>query len=495
MPRIRKTKIVATLGPSCDSAEVLRDLLSVSIDVFRINASHGNWTNHARQIAMARRMAGELGRHPAILLDLQGPKIRLGEFQGGLASLTVGSRFSITTEPKLGNASSASTSYATLAAEVAPGDRLVLADGAVELRAVATDGCRVTCTVLRGGTIRDHQGINLPGVKLSTPSLTPKDHADLDFGIDNAVDMVALSFVREAADVLQLRKLLDGKNVSLPVIAKIETAEACQNLDSIMQAADGLMVARGDLGVEVSLARVPALQKAIIEQTMRHGKFVVTATQMLESMIANPTPTRAEVSDVANAVYDGTDAVMLSSETAYGSYPVEAARVIDAVASEAEVSRVGTRIPSSLSGDDHGYAEIVADASCRAAEISKARGIVVFSTTGATAGLIACRRPRVPIFAIVPSDGIARRLAPVYGVDALAGLSFPSLATESANATLRIADDLLLRARKLEPGDTVVIVAGEPLGIPGSTNLMRLHRVAESGNLPELPELLSPLCR
>jgi pyruvate kinase len=469
---MRRTKIIATLGPACRSPEVIRQLLAVPVDVFRINASHGSHAGHQAQIDTVRRLSGELDCHPGILFDLQGPKIRLGSFEGGAATLNLGSRFTVMTEKAVGDAFHASTDYSNLPIDVTVGDRLLLADGAVELRVLETGPTSVVCRVTGGGTIRDHQGINLPNVKLSTPSLTDKDLCDAEFAAEHKVDFVALSFVRSAPDVFHLGQVLREKGWRGPIIAKIERPEACENLDSIIQAADGVMVARGDLGVEISLARVPALQKKILERSRRLGKFAVIATQMLESMTSSRAPTRAEVSDVANAVYDGADGLMLSAETATGSYPVESARMMASIASEAEGSATPLPVwssPSQYSSDD---AQIVADACCRAAQAQHIKAIVVFTTTGATARLIARCRPSVPIFAFAPTEDVVRSLSIVYGVKAFRGVE-----EGSTPAMIEATDEILMRSGFLALGNSVVVSVGEPFGKPGSTNQIRLHHV------------------
>jgi pyruvate kinase len=473
--KTRRTKIVVTLGPSCRPAEIIRQLVAMRVDVFRINASHGSHEEHARQIGIVRRLGSELGFFPGILLDLQGPKIRMGRFEGGSVLLRTGSRFTIRTNSGIGNSMSAFTSYADLAADIGPGDRILLADGNVELRALKIEESSVVCRVTSGGLVRDHQGINLPGVKISTPSLTAKDLIDLEFGLANHVDLVALSFVREASDVQHLRNILSERGKVLPIIAKIEKPEACERLDSIVEAADGVMVARGDLGVEVSLPKVPALQKAIIECARLNGKFVITATQMLESMRESPTPTRAEVSDVANAIYDGTDALMLSAETATGKYPVEASRMMVNIALEVEDSLGSGRGGLSSAQVFQNHAHIIADACCRAAEAVAVKAIVVFTVTGAMARLVAAHRPCVPIYAFTTTEAVARSLAVVYGVR-----PFQTRQTASPHAILKATDEVLIRQAGLKPADSVVVVAGEPMGSPGSTNLIRLHRVGET---------------
>ena len=464
------TKIVATLGPSTDAPGILDQLLSIGVDVFRLNASHGTQEEHAARIAAVRGAARPAGLHTAILLDLQGPKIRLGRFENGGCVLVKGAAFTITTERVTGSNERASTGYQEFARDVRPGDRILLADGSIELRAIETDGVAVRTEVVNGGPISDHKGINLPGVKVSIPSLTEKDLADLSFGMAAGIDLVALSFVRNAADVRDLRERLGGRPV--PIVAKIEKPEAWANIEPILDVSDGVMVARGDLGIETALEKVPRIQKSIIRRARRKGRFVITATQMLESMIEHATPTRAEVSDVANAIYDGTDAVMLSAETAAGKYPVEAARFMARIAGEAEESirRKGYLEPPHL--PEPTAALILADAAYHAACQSQAGAIVVFTSTGSSARLVSRYHPPVGVYAITPHETTARQLAVNYGVN-------PILAPEVSNTDemLTQMDRMMVEGGYLKPGQLVVFVAGQPVGRPGTTNLMKLHRV------------------
>jgi pyruvate kinase len=473
-PDMTNTKIVATLGPASDSTEVIRKLFEAGVDVFRLNASHGTHEEHGRRIAQVRAIAEELGAHPGILLDLQGPKIRLGTFERGVATLTTGSEFTITTEPVVGNQRIACTSYGEFGNDVKPGDQVLLADGSVELRVIESDGASVRCEVVAGGTVGDRKGINLPGVQVSTPSMTRKDMSDLQFGLDNGIDLVALSFVRKPNDVLRLRLFLEERDAHIPIIAKIEKPEGWQNLDEILVESDGVMVARGDLGVEMALEKVPFIQKSMIERARNQGKFVITATQMLESMVENPFPTRAEVSDVANAIYDGTDAVMLSAETSAGRYPVEAARMMDRIAAEAEQSFRQAGFQEAAHKSHATHAEIIADAAYRAARAAGAVAIIVFTASGSSARLVARYRPPVPIYAFTHSIAVARRLSVVYGVQPVIA---PNVKTTDEMMTQM--DRILLEQKALKPRDNVVFVAGQPIGRPGSTNLIKLHRIGE----------------
>jgi pyruvate kinase len=467
------TKIVATVGPATDAPTVLQEMLAAGVDVFRLNASHGEQDQHAARIAVIRDTARAAGVHAGILLDLQGPKIRLGRFENGGCVLEAGTHFVITTETVMGTCERASTGYSRFARDVRPGDRVLLADGSVELMALESDGTSVRCEVMRGGPIGDHKGINLPNVKVSIPSLTEKDLADLHFGLNSGVDLFALSFVRTADDVLGLRDRLGGRPVS--IVAKIEKPEGWQNIESILDVSDGVMVARGDLGVETSLERVPRIQKSIIRRARRKGRFVITATQMLESMIDHPTPTRAEVSDVANAIYDGTDAVMLSAETSIGKYPVEAVTFMGRIAAESEESirRKGFLDPPKLPAPSN--PEILADAAHHAAREARAAAIVVFTSRGSSARLISRCRPPVPVYAITPHDTTARQLSISYGV-------IPMLAPDVSNTDEMMAqmDRILVERGILKKGELVVFVAGQPVGRPGSTNLMKLHRLGDA---------------
>jgi len=447
-------------------------MIEAGVDVFRLNASHGSQDDQNARIDAVRAEARKARLHIGILLDLQGPKIRLGRFEHGGCMLDTGSVFTITTEHILGTCERASTVYPRFASDVKPGDRILLADGSIELCVLQTDGVSVRTEVLHGGPISDRKGINLPGVSVSIPSLTDKDLADLHFGLTAGVDMIALSFVRTAEDVCQLRDRLGGRPVL--IVAKIEKPEAWDNIESILDVSDGVMVARGDLGVEMALEKVPRIQKSIIRRARRKGRFVITATQMLESMIENPTPTRAEVSDVANAIYDGTDAVMLSAETSVGKYPVEAARFMGRIARESEdsIRRKGYQDPPHPPKPTS--AEVLSDAAYHAAKEWGAKAIVVFTSRGASARLVSRYRPPVVVFAISPHDTTARQLSVSYGV-------IPLLAPDVSNTDEMLGqmDRALVDGGYLKKGEPVVFVAGQPVGRTGTTNLMKLHRIGD----------------
>jgi pyruvate kinase len=410
--------------------------------------------------------------HSAILLDLQGPKIRLGTFPNGPHFLVEKATFTITTEAVPGTAEIASTTYAEFARDVKPGDPVLLADGTVQLRVLSTDGVAARCEVVAGGPISDRKGINLPGVRISTPSLSKKDVADAHFGVEQEVDFFALSFVRQARDVLRLRHLLDEVDAKQPIIAKIEKPEAWENLDSILEECEGLMVARGDLGVELALERVPAIQKSIIEKARKRGKFVITATQMLESMIENPLPTRAEVSDVANAIYDGTSAVMLSAETSAGKHPVEAVRMMSRIACETEFGIRHKGFPDVWQNEQMSIPEIIADAAYHSARSAGVTALAVGTTSGASARLLARYRPPVPVYAFTCDENSARQLSIIYGVEPIVSPAF-----ESTDKMLQQMEAVLIESGRVKPGDSIVFVAGQPVGLRGSTNMLKLHRV------------------
>jgi len=470
---MRATKIVATLGPSTDSPEVLRQLFETGVDVFRLNASHGSQDDLARRIRAVREMAAEYKSYAGILLDLQGPKIRLGTFKDGPLELHEGATFTITTQKVEGTAELASTNYPDLARDVKPGDPVLLADGSVELRVVATDGVAVRCMVLSGGEISDRKGINLPGVAISTPSLSKKDISDVHFAVEQEIDFFALSFVRSGRDVLRLRHLLEELDAKQPIIAKIEKPEGWENFDSILDECEGVMVARGDLGVEMPAEKVPAIQKAIIERARTRGKFVITATQMLESMISNPMPTRAEVSDVANAIYDGTSAVMLSAETSTGRHPIEAVKVMSRIAIETERS-INKEFPDTWHKQPMKIPEIIADAAYQAARSANVAALAVGTSTGGSARLLARNRPPVAVYAFTPSDLVARQLSIVYGVQPII---MPPC--DSTDEMLNDMERILVETHRVRPGESIVFVAGQPVGLRGSTNMLKLHRISD----------------
>ncbi len=467
---VRKTKIIATLGPASSSLEMIGRLMNAGVDLFRLNFSHGSHAEKQAAIEAIRLLGERQGRSIGILADLQGPKIRTGRMAGGGLPLTKGDRLTITIDEVLGRQGLVSTSYQALPHDVKPGARILLDDGMMALKVLSATAKTVDCLVVEGGVLKDHKGINLPGVAVSAPSLTDKDREDLEFCLDAGVDFIALSFVRRGSDVEELKKIILERGKQIPVIAKIEKPEALRNFKSVLKAADAIMVARGDLGVELRPEQVPLIQKKIIRACNAVGKPVITATQMLESMIVHPRPTRAETSDVANAILDGTDAVMLSGETAAGAYPVEAVHIMAKVALDVERAGLWRMQPHRVSHSDN-VAEAVAEAACYAASSLKAKAIVVFTQSGSTAALIARFRPQLPIIAFTPFPEIQRRLSLYWGVK-----TWPVGSMEGTDQQIQAVEDTLLAAG-FRKGDLVVITMGVPLAARGSTNLMKIHKL------------------
>jgi pyruvate kinase len=466
MPR---TKIVCTIGPASRSPDILKEMIKAGMSVARLNFSHGTHAEHAEVIAHLRRLAPELGRPVAILQDLGGPKIRVGAIAAGTVTLEPGSLFTLTSRPVRGNAREVSVSYPALPRDVRKRDTLLLGDGAIELRVTRVSTQDIKCRVIIGGPLSSHKGINLPSRSLRLPSLTEKDAKDLTFGLRQKVDYVALSFVRSARDILRAKKLMAARKRAVPIIAKIEKHEALVNIDEIIPLVGSVMVARGDLGVEIPLETVPRVQKWLIRKSNVSGKPVITATQMLRSMVENPRPTRAEVTDVANAVLDGTDAVMLSEETAIGRFPVEAVRMMAKVVEDAEREFPHADwIRKWWGKEGKSLSEAVAFSACNLAEEIGAAAIISFTQSGLTARLVSKFRPACPILALTPAPETYRRLSLVWGVT-------PIMATG-----LKTTDDVIDRAFEaarasglIKRGQTVVITAGVPLGVSGKTNLIK----------------------
>jgi pyruvate kinase len=480
---MRRAKIVATIGPASAAPETLEKLFDHGLDVARLNFSHGRHEDHAQVLDRLRAASRHLGKAVAVLQDLQGPKIRTGPLAAGRAGVTLrpGAEIVITTEGEIaGDEKLISTSYPHLAEDVRPGDRLLVDDGLIELRILSTDGVRVRAEVVEGGVLGEHKGINLPGVALRAEALSEKDRADLAFGIAHGVDYVALSFVRSAEDIALCRAEMERVGRVVPVIAKIEKPEALERLDAIIAAASGVMVARGDLGVEILPERVPTLQKEICRKANAAGKPVIIATQMLNSMMEHPRPTRAEASDVANAIWDGADAVMLSGETASGRYPLAAVQMMDRIIREAEVAVPPHEIritPASASqGAGAPIEEVACTAACDAAAVSGAVAICCFTLRGETARQLARYRPPMPVVAFSPDQVIRRRLALLWGVvpKVMEPVKNSDLMTELV--AQRLVEDGLANA-----GDRIVVVHGSPLGVPGRTNAIRLHEVEPPG--------------
>jgi pyruvate kinase len=469
----RRAKIICTIGPASSSESTMRELMRLGMDVARLNFSHGSHQEHARNIKRLRRAAKAEGRSICILQDLQGPKIRTGRLKGHTpVLLEAGAKVLIIPRDIAGSEKVISTTFPFLAREVVPGDRILLSDGLIELRVIAMDGDDVECEVVNGGLLGEHKGINIPGAALSVPSLTDKDRSDLEFGVENGVDYLALSFVRSAADILAVKQLMAETGNKVPIVAKLEKPQAIEQLDQILEAADAVMIARGDLGVELPPEKVPVIQKQVIRRAAEYRKPVITATQMLESMIENPRPTRAEASDVANAIFDGTDAVMLSAETASGKYPREAVAIMSRIVVEAE---------RNFPEDGHArrrrnnhrlsIAETICESIAHAAQGLDMSAIAVFTESGNTAKLISKYRPKPEIFAFSHIQHVCNRLNLLWGV-------YPVFHPQarSAEAMVDTAERVLLRTGKVSPGEVMGVVAGTQLA-SGSTNFMRLHVV------------------
>src|ERR1700683_3395916 len=467
----RRAKIVCTIGPASSKPEMVDRLVRAGMDVARLNFSHGAPAEHAQRVAAIRRAAGIHEKPIAILGDLQGPKIRTGKLAGGgKINLSVGQKFVITTENTLGNCDGVSTTFQELPHAVHKGDRILLSDGEIALRVESTQGRRVITRVEDGGELGEHQGINLPGVKLQIPSLTPKDRKDLVFALSLGVNYLALSFVRSARDVKAAKAAVARAGKTTPVIAKLEKPEAIENLDEILSVADGVMVARGDLGVEMNPEQVPVVQKQIISRARNTLVPVITATQMLDSMTQNPRPTRAEASDVANALFDGSDALMLSGETAVGRYPIESVEMMDSIIREAESSVTVPLRPL------HSVAlhinETIAEAICHAAEDLQMKVIAVFTETGYSARLVSKYRPQPPIIAFSPNQETRRRISLFWGVS-----PFTIGEVKNVDRLADFAEKRLIEEKLVRRGDVIGIIAGTPFGAKGTTNMMRLHRV------------------
>ncbi|MDR3763115.1 MAG: pyruvate kinase [Acidobacteriota bacterium] len=473
----RRAKIVCTLGPASDTAEEMRELMHLGMDVARLNFSHGDHAEHMERIRRLRRVAREEGRTICILQDLQGPKIRTGVLVGHQpVELISGSKVTITTRRVEGTSTLLSTSFRALPREVGAGGRILLSDGRLSLHVLAVQGDEVLCEVVDGGMLGEHQGINLPGAVMSVPSLTAKDKRDLAFGLKAGVDMVAISFVRSARDVQAVKRIIAAAGSDLPVIAKLEKPQAIENLDEILECADGVMVARGDLGVEVLPEQVPIMQKHIIRRARRYRKPVITATQMLDSMIQNPRPTRAEASDVANAIYDGSDAVMLSGETAAGRYPREAVSMMARIVAEAE-SDIRTQNPVPRRElPQLTISEAICESVAHVAEELKMHGIAVFTESGTTAGLIAKYRPKAGIYAFSRRAEVCNRMNLYWGVKPM-----PIRMVRSVDDMIDVAEHELRLMGAAKTDDVVAIVAGTRMVTAGSTNFMRLHRIRPDG--------------
>lgn len=472
---MKRTKIVCTIGPSSESAEMLRKLVIAGMNVARLNFSHGAMEEHAQRIEAIRKIEAELGKPIAILQDLPGPKIRTGDMQG-MVELQQGRTFVFTTRSVPGNAEEINLPYPELVAQAAPGQQIFVADGQLEFRVESATDTDIITKVIVGGMIGGRKGVNMPGAKISVPSVTEKDLAALDFGLKYNVDWVAASFVRCAADLDPVRSKIASSGKSTRLIAKIEKSEAVSDIDSIIEAADGIMVARGDLGVEIPLERVPAVQKSIIKKCNLAGKPVITATQMLESMIGNRRPTRAEVTDVANAILDGTDAVMLSGETAIGEFPVDTVTTMSKIAVQAEISLNHRHVTKQQThGAEKSVTDAIAQGTVDIAIDLQAKAIITPTSSGATARAVSKYRPETPIIAAATTRATYRQLALSWGI-------YPVVVAQTSNTDdmLEEAVEGAKRAKLVHDGDIVVLTAGVPAGVPGRTNLIKVQVVGQA---------------
>ena len=470
---MRKTKIICTLGPSTDKDGVLRELIANGMNVARFNFSHGSHEEHKGRLDLLKSLREELGKPVAALLDTKGPEIRLKDFKNGTEMLEAGQTFTLTTRDVEGTKEICSITYKDLPQDVAPGGTIMLDDGLIKLQIQTVNDTDIVCTVLNNGKIKNKKGVNVPGVHLSMPYMSQRDKDDIIFGIEQGFDFIAASFVRTAQDVYEIRNLLNEYDSNIRIIAKIENREGVNNIDSILAAADAVMVARGDLGVEIDFTELPGIQKTIIDRSFSFGKPIVTATQMLDSMIVNPRPTRAEISDVANAIYDGTSAIMLSGETAAGAYPVEALKTMSAIAERTEQEGFHLRgrtmdfNPGKISVSD-----ATAHAACLTARDVNAAAIVTVSESGTTARLLSKYRPQQPIIACVMREQVQRQLSLSWGITPL----MMSLA-HSTDELIEMSTALAKENGYLHNGELAVVTAGVPVGVSGTTNMIKIHMV------------------
>ena len=470
---MRKTKIICTLGPSTDKDGVLRELVASGMNVARFNFSHGSYEEHKGRLDNLKAIRAELGKPVAALLDTKGPEIRLKEFKNGVEMLEAGQTFTLTTREVEGTKEICSITYKDLPQDVQAGGTIMLDDGLIKLRIEKVTDTDITCTVLNSGKIKTKKGVNVPGVHLSMPYLSQRDRDDIIFGVQQGFDFIAASFVRTAQDVYDIRNLLNEYDSNIRIIAKIENREGVNNIDSILAAADAVMVARGDLGVEIDFTELPGIQKSVIDRSFSFGKPIVTATQMLDSMMVNPRPTRAEISDVANAIYDGTSAIMLSGETAAGAYPVEALRTMSAIAerTENEVHYRDNRLVDAHGGQIS-VSDATAHAACLTARDVNATAIVTVSESGNTARLLSKYRPAQPIIACVMNEQVQRQLSISWGITPL----MMPLA-HSTDELIEMSTALAKENGYLHDGELAVVTAGVPVGVSGTTNMIKIHMI------------------
>lgn len=472
---MRKTKIICTLGPSTDKEGVMRELILAGMNIARFNFSHGDYEEHKGRLDKLKALREELGRPVAALLDTKGPEIRLKQFAGGKTKLEAGQKFTLTTRDVEGNKDICSITYQDLPSDVSVGSTVLLADGLISMTVTAVTNTDIECLVNNSGPISNNKGVNVPGVSLSMPYLSQKDKEDILFGIENGYDFIAASFTRSAQDIQDIRRLLNEHKSNIRIIAKIENREGIDNIDEILAAADGVMVARGDMGVEIDFTEIPMIQKDIIYHSFSAGKPVITATQMLESMQENPRPTRAEITDVANAIYDGTSAIMLSGETAAGKYPAEAVRTMAAIAerTESDSSYIEHMRKSPLD-TRLSIAAATAHAACTTAADIKATAIITVSKSGETARLLSKGRPETPIIACVLDEQTQRHLALSWGVHPIL-MPYANSTDELVDLSVKTSVEHGL----LQSGDLVVVTAGVPVGVSGTTNMIKVHMVGE----------------
>ena len=471
----KKTKIVCTLGPASQNEEVLTKLIENGLNVCRFNFSHGSHEEHKERMDMVKKVREELKKPVAILLDTKGPEIRTGNFADPEVFLEEGSKFTITMADVVGTKEICTVSYKGLANDVVKGNLILIDDGLVGLRVEEVAGEEINCIVENSGIVKNHKGVNVPGVKINLPALTPKDISDIEFGITQGIDFIAASFVRKASDVLAIREVLENNNATdIKIISKIENQEGVDNLEEILQVSDGLMVARGDLGVEIPTEEMPIVQKEMIKKCNELGKPVITATQMLDSMIRNPRPTRAEVTDVANAIYDGTDAIMLSGETAAGKYPVEAVKTMATIAKRIEETLDYDNILRNKGLNNTNVTDAISYATCTTAKSLNASGIVTSTSSGHTARMVSKFRPNTPIIAATPNEKTSRQLSLSWGVY--------TVNCQQAGNTDDLIDNSIEASKNegfIHDGELVVITAGVPTGVSGTTNLIKVHVVSE----------------
>lgn len=475
LKNMKRTKIVCTLGPASDKEEILTQLVENGLNVCRFNFSHGSHEEHKGRLDLAKKVREKLNQPVALLLDTKGPEIRTGNFDQPEVLLKEGQKFTITMKEVMGTKEICTVSYKDLANDVQAGNTILIDDGLVGLRVQEVNGDNIVCVVENSGIVKNHKGVNVPGVKINLPAITPKDRSDIEFGISQGIDYIAASFVRKASDVLAIREILEENNATdIQIISKIENQEGVDNLDEILKVSDGIMVARGDLGVEIPTEEIPIVQKMMIKKCNELAKPVITATQMLDSMIRNPRPTRAEVTDVANAIYDGTDAIMLSGETAAGKYPVEAVKTMAIIAKRTEETLDYDAILKENGKNNNTVTDAISHATCTTAVDLNASSIITSTSSGYTARMVSKFRPKCPIIATTNDEKIMRRLALTWGV-----YSIKSSEAGNTDEVIENSIEAAKEANYINNGELVVITAGVPVGVSGTTNLIKVHVISE----------------